>query len=103
MANAGHPRLAMSAPADAAMPACSHNGRDLPSWSWRRASYDRQREHGATHYQALRALANRLVGILHGCLGHQTLYSENRAWHTDDDANQPRRLTHSNRGMSSWR
>jgi Transposase IS116/IS110/IS902 family len=33
-----------------------------------RAFYDRQRDHGATHYQALRALANRLVGILHGCL-----------------------------------
>ena len=33
-----------------------------------RACYDRQRARGATHYQALRALANRLVGILHGCL-----------------------------------
>ena len=32
-----------------------------------RAFYDRQRARGATHYQALRALANRLVGILHGC------------------------------------
>jgi hypothetical protein len=31
-----------------------------------RAFYDGQRDHGATHYQALRALANRLVGILHG-------------------------------------
>jgi transposase len=48
-----------------------------------RAFYDQQRARGATHYQALRALANRLVGILHGCLRHQTLYDENRAWHTN--------------------
>jgi hypothetical protein len=30
--------------------------------------------------QALRALGNRLVGILHGCLRHHTLYDENTAW-----------------------
>jgi len=30
-------------------------------------------------------LANRLVGILHGCLSHHTLYDENQAWHTPDD------------------
>jgi transposase len=47
-----------------------------------REFYDRQRARGATHYQALRAVANRLVGILHGCLRHRTLYDENRAWHT---------------------
>ena len=47
-----------------------------------RAFYDRQRARGATHYQALRALANRLVGILHGCLRHHTRYDEHRAWHT---------------------
>jgi len=35
-----------------------------------RACYDRQRARGASHYQALRTLANRLVGILHGCLSH---------------------------------
>jgi transposase len=50
-----------------------------------RGFYDRQRDHGATHYQALRALANRLVGILHGCLRHQSLYNENLAWHTHND------------------
>jgi transposase len=50
-----------------------------------RAFYDRQRDHGATHYKALRALANRLVGILHGCLRHQSLYNENLAWHTHND------------------
>ena len=49
-----------------------------------RAFYDRQRARGATHYQALRALANRLVGILHGCLRHHTRYDEHRAWHTAD-------------------
>jgi hypothetical protein len=45
-----------------------------------RALYDRQRERGATHHQALRALANRLVGILDGCLRHHTLYHETIAW-----------------------
>jgi transposase len=49
-----------------------------------REFYDRQRARGATHYQALRALANRLVGILHGCLRHRTLYNEHRAWHIDN-------------------
>jgi Transposase/Transposase IS116/IS110/IS902 family len=47
-----------------------------------RAYYDRQRAREATHHQALRALANRLVGILHGCLRHQTTYNENTAWAT---------------------
>jgi hypothetical protein len=47
-----------------------------------RALYDRQRARGATHHQALRALANRLVGILHGCLQHHTHYHEQTAWPT---------------------
>jgi transposase len=46
-----------------------------------RAYYDRHRARGATHHQALRALANRLVGILHGCLRHHTSYNETTAWH----------------------
>ena len=50
-----------------------------------RAYYDRQRTRGATHHQALRALANRLVGILHGCLRHHTRYDEATAWHTGAD------------------
>jgi len=54
-----------------------------------RAFYDRQRARGATHYQALRALANRLVGILHGCLHHQTLYDEHLAWHSNPDKLSP--------------
>jgi hypothetical protein len=45
-----------------------------------RAFYDEHRAKGDTHSRALRALANRLVGILHGCLGHQTLYDEHTAW-----------------------
>jgi hypothetical protein len=45
-----------------------------------RALYDHHRARGATHHQALRALANRLVGILHGCLRHRTEYDEATAW-----------------------
>ena len=45
-----------------------------------RAFYDQQRAKGNSHNKALRALANRLVGILHGCLKHQTLYDEHTAW-----------------------
>jgi transposase len=45
-----------------------------------RAFYDEHRSRGDTHNRALRALANRLVGILHGCLRHQTHYNEHTAW-----------------------
>jgi hypothetical protein len=45
-----------------------------------RAYYDQRRTVGDTHHQALRALANRLVGILHGCLTHRTPYDEHIAW-----------------------
>jgi len=45
-----------------------------------RACYDRHRARGATHHQALRTLANRLVGVLHGCLRHHTPYNEATAW-----------------------
>ncbi len=45
-----------------------------------RAFYDHRRSEGDTHNQALRALANRLVGILHGCLRHHTSYDEHTAW-----------------------
>jgi transposase len=45
-----------------------------------RAFYDTRRAAGDTHHRALRALANRLVGILHGCLRHRTLYDEHTAW-----------------------
>lgn len=45
-----------------------------------RAYYDRQRARGCGHNAALRQLANRLVGILHGCLKTGTLYDEATAW-----------------------
>lgn len=45
-----------------------------------RAFYDQRRAAGDLHNQALRVLGNRLVGILHGCLRHRTLYNENTAW-----------------------
>jgi hypothetical protein len=45
-----------------------------------RAFYDRQRATGKTHNQALRALGNRWVGILHGCLEHRTTYREDLGW-----------------------
>jgi transposase len=47
-----------------------------------RGYYDAHRARGHTHHQALRALANRLVGILHGCLRHRQTYNENTAWTT---------------------
>ena len=45
-----------------------------------RVFYDQHRAAGDLHHQALRALANRLVGTLHGCLDHRTLYNEHTAW-----------------------
>ena len=45
-----------------------------------RPYYDRQRARGAGHNPALRQLANRLTGILHGCLKTRTLYHEATAW-----------------------
>ena len=45
-----------------------------------RAFYDAQRAAGTEHNAALRKLANRLVGILHGCLKTRTLYDEATAW-----------------------
>jgi transposase len=45
-----------------------------------RAFYDQRRDANNSHHQALRALGNRLVGILHGCLRHHTPYDEHKAW-----------------------
>ena len=52
-----------------------------------RAYYDARRADGHSHNQALRAVSNRLVGILHGCLRHGALYDEATAWprHTQQD------------------
>ncbi|MFN2543987.1 MAG: IS110 family transposase [Actinomycetota bacterium] len=45
-----------------------------------RRYYDAHRAKGHTHRRALRSLANRWVGILHGCLRHRERYSEEQAW-----------------------
>ena len=45
-----------------------------------RACYDTQRARGVSHRPALRHLANRLTGILHGCLKTRTRYDETTAW-----------------------
>jgi hypothetical protein len=45
-----------------------------------RAYYEQHRAAGDLHHQALRALGNRLVSILHGCLRHRTTYDEHKAW-----------------------
>jgi hypothetical protein len=47
---------------------------------WSPRALRRQRARGATHHAALRTLANRLVGILHGCRRHGTSYAEATAW-----------------------
>lgn len=45
-----------------------------------RALYDELRARDIEHFAALRQIANRLVGILHGCLKTRTLYDETTAW-----------------------
>jgi hypothetical protein len=45
-----------------------------------RGYYDELRGRGVGHHAALRQLANRLVGILHGCLKTGTTYHEATAW-----------------------
>ncbi|HVQ19189.1 MAG TPA: IS110 family transposase [Actinomycetes bacterium] len=51
-----------------------------------RAYYDQLRQRGKDHNAALRQLANRLVGILHGCLKTGTLYDEDTAWPPSQEA-----------------
>ncbi len=46
-----------------------------------RAYYDDHDPGPHTAKVARRKLANRLVGILHGCLTHRTTYDEDLAWH----------------------
>jgi hypothetical protein len=51
-----------------------------------RAYYDALRGRNIGHHAALRQLASRLVGILHGCLKTNARYDEDTAWqhhHTD--------------------
>ena len=54
-----------------------------------RAYYDKQRHRGLDHNAALRQLANRLVGILHGGLKPRTLYDEATAWSHNKQDQQP--------------
>ena len=55
-----------------------------------RAFYDDLRNRGTAHNDALRRLANRLVGILHGCLKTRTCYDEATAWgHRENTGQSP--------------
>ena len=45
-----------------------------------RTFYDQRRDAGDLHHQTLRALGNRLVGYLHGCLRTRTHSHEHTAW-----------------------
>ena len=54
-----------------------------------RAYYDTRHARGASHHQALRALGNRLVGILHGCLQHHQRYNETTTWATPNQTAIP--------------
>jgi transposase len=47
-----------------------------------RRYYDQLIARNQGHQEALRQLANRLAGILHGCLRHRRLYDESLAWPT---------------------
>ena len=61
-----------------------------------RTYYNNRRAQGDSHHKALRALGNRLVGILHGCLQHRTTYDEHTAW-----AHRPNHdLTHETRNAA---
>ena len=67
-----------------------------------RAFYDTRRAAGDTHHAALRALGNRLVGILHGCLGPpHPLQRNHRLGPPHKHQTHPGRLTPSSRGMSN--
>jgi Transposase/Transposase IS116/IS110/IS902 family len=45
-----------------------------------RETYGRLRRRGQTHNMATRAIANKLVGMLHACLRDRMPYAEARAW-----------------------
>ncbi|HVB46243.1 MAG TPA: IS110 family transposase [Streptosporangiaceae bacterium] len=53
-----------------------------------RALYDAERDRGSEHNPALRKLASRLVGILHGCLKTRTPYDEATAWPQQENIHQ---------------
>ena len=45
-----------------------------------KAYYQQIRARGTSHQAALRQLANRWIGILHGCLKTGAQYDEDTAW-----------------------
>jgi hypothetical protein len=47
-----------------------------------RAFYGQRRAAEDSHHQSLRALGNRLVGVLHDCIRHRTLYTNTPLGHT---------------------
>ena len=66
-----------------------------------RAYYDELRGRNIGHHAALRQLANRLVGILHGCLKTGAVYNEDTAWqHRRTDTADPSLLDKFRDGMS---
>lgn len=54
-----------------------------------KAYYDAHKARGDSHDQALRALGNRLVGILDGCLRHRCTYDETTAWGHRSELDRP--------------
>jgi hypothetical protein len=55
-----------------------------------RRLYDGLRARGTEHNDALRRLASRLVGILHGCVKTRTRYDEATAWgHRENTGQSP--------------
>jgi len=59
---------------------CWHAGVWLRGSTGWPAYYRQLRDRNIGHQAALRQVANRLVGILHGCLKTGTLYNEHTAW-----------------------
>jgi hypothetical protein len=51
-----------------------------------RRYYDELRGRGKTQRQALRQLADRLVGLLHACLEDSALYDESIAWRQAEES-----------------
>lgn len=61
------------------------------SWSpGARLFYDQRRANGDSHHMALRALANRWVGIMHGCVQNRCRYDEHTAWAHRSDVDTKR-------------